>query len=306
LLVYQAAPPVAEMRLVWYDRSGKPLGSLGEPGPYLIISLARDSRSVLVAYRRPSPVQSNIWSYAIDSGVKTRLTFGDTRDHWPVLSPDGQQLIYTSMSSRPQPHYAVRLRDLASGKERTLIESSDMRAPTDWSTDGRSVLITGMGGLSRGDIWSLSVSDGKVQPYLQTLSTDTYGRFSPDGKWVAYQSDEAGPQDVYLAPFPPTGARWQVSDNGGISARWRADGKELYYVADDGRVMAVSVRLGATPVLSRPIPLFRIPPGTARPYTYDASGDGQRFLVSVGGDQPQPLTVVTRFDNELRAAARRK
>ena len=305
-LVYHSALANLETQLIWYARSGKQLGVVGEPAFYGPFSLSRDGRFVYVGYRATS-TQSNIWSYDLERGVKTRVTFGDARDSFPVVSPDGKKLVYSS-GQVPTRRFELRLKDLTSGGEKTLYKSDTFFAASDWSPDGRFLLIQGVGALTRTDVWWMDVSDGKLRPYVNTPATEGNGRFSPDGKWVTYLSEESGPLEVYLAPFPPTGAKWQVSDKGGQSARWSGEKNVLYYASSDNRIMAVPITLGATPVIGHAVPLMQFHPGSFPQAIYQVSQDGQRFLVNakLGDEPPPPLTVVEHFDRELMAATHRR
>jgi Tol biopolymer transport system component len=161
--------------------------------------------------------------------------------------------------------------------------------------------------VTRSDIFWMTVADRKQHVYLNTPFVEQTPRLSPDGKWLAYQSNESSGNDVYLAPFPPTGARWQVSTSGGVAPRWRADGKELFFASPNltSAMMAVPITLGATPQIGQPIKLFDFHVGVPGPAMYDVTPDGQRFLInSRTGDEPpsQPIILVQHFDNELRAA----
>jgi len=175
--------------------------------------------------------------------------------------------------------------------------------------DGQTIAFTRYDPKRRGDIWTLSLADGKAQPYLSTDSVETMARIAPGGKWMAYQSVETGRWEVYVAPIPPTGGKWQVSAGGGMVPHWRSDGKELYYVTLDLKMTAVPITLGATPQIGVAQPLFPIRPVSFVPVPYDQTADGQHFLVNSRiGDEPppQPLMVVQHFHNELREAARRQ
>lgn len=310
-LVYQMARPVRETQWTWYSRSGEELRVVGEPAMYAGMSMSRDGRFLYFALRSRG-AQSNLWSYDLENGLKTRVTFGNTRDSGPVLSPDGKKLVYTSVTP-PRQGCELRLIDLGTGTETTLLRSKDYLVASDWSGGGILMLnngpsARGSASLTRSDLFWLSLSERKIRPYLQTPDIETVGRFSPDGKWVAWQSDQTGPVEVYLTPFPATGAKWQVSAKGGTNARWRADGKELYYTTFDDRLMAVPISLGAIPRIGRPTPLFRARAGILPRFAYAAAPDGQRFLVNTRSvdDPPQPVTVVLHFDDELRAAMKRR
>ena len=304
-LIYQNGIGQRESQLIWYDRSGKQTGTVGEPNFVGRVSLSGDGSS-LIADVSGKTRTSNLWMYDLRRGVKSRITFGATRETWPALSPDGKKLVYVVVDPL---EYQLRLRDLQSGAERALMKDRIGLSAASWSPDGQTIAFTRFDPKKKGDIWTLSLADGKAQPYLSTDSVETMARIAPGGKWMAYQSVESGRWEVYVAPIPPTGGKWQVSAGGGVVPHWRSDGKELYYVTLDGKMTAVPITLGATPQIGVAQPLFPIRPASFAPPPYDQTADGQHFLVNSRiGDEPppQPLMVVQHFDNELREAARRQ
>lgn len=303
-LVYQTGAGTQTTQLTWFDRGGKVLGVIGEPGPYLGAVMAPDEKQVLTFFTLPN--ESNIWAFDLVRGVRSRITFNSATDGHPIWSPDGQKMIYTSLKGG---HFRFLLRNLATGSEEVLRESDAPGVPavTSWSADGQRILYTEGGRTTRGDIWWMSLADRKPHLYIGTPFLENGGRLSPDGKWVAYFSNETGTNEVYVAPFPPTGARWQVSSGGGIVPRWRSDGRELFYVVSGSppAMMAVPIAMGATPEVGRAVKLFGMRAGPASVTMYDVTRDGRRFVVNcLVGDQPPPapLYVVQHFDRELRAA----
>jgi Tol biopolymer transport system component/predicted Ser/Thr protein kinase len=313
-LAYQTGAALENTQLTWFDRAGKVTGHVGEDAPYGIFSLSPDGKAVAVSYgTRP---QANIWVIDFARGVRTRMSFGTGAETAPIWSPDGRRLIFTSVNDNL---FSLTLKDLTTGAEqRLLTEEHRAYGPsaTSWSQDGERILYTMHGNATQADIWSMSLADGKRVPYLKTSFIESVARFSPDGKWVAYQSNESGPFEVYVAPFPPTGAKWQVSANGGTVPRWRSDMKELfYYDALGSRVMAVPIALGPTPQIGQAAPLFHFETAFSTigqlPTNglYDVTRDGQRFLANTRIGEtplPAPLILVQHFDAELRAALERR
>jgi len=290
------------VQLTWFDRHGKTLGNLGD-GPYNGMSLSPDGKSVAVTY---APARgTNLWIFDLVRGVKTRATFGSDYDANSQWSPDGRKLVYTSVAGA---HFKLRLKDLTNGIVEELYDAAGIGATgvTSWSADGQKILFTTASPSMRADIFWMSLADRKSHPYLSTEFIEANGRFSPDGKWVAYQSNESGTNEIYVAPFPPTGAKWQVSNGGGVVPRWRRDGKEMFYVAPAIRsIVSVPITLGATPQIGQATKLFDFHPGLLGPTMYDVTTDGQRFLINtrIGEEPPpQPLILVQHFDRELRAA----
>jgi len=185
-----------------------------------------------------------------------------------------------------------------------LLATGDNKVAGSWSADGGHVLFTNLAG--PGDLWTVPLSgDKKPSPFLQTRFNETNGRFSPDGRWVAYQSNESGRPEVYVAPFPGPGGKWQVSTGGGVLPRWRRDGKELFFaVPTDGMMMAASVNGEASAFQVGAVqPLFQVRGGGPR-YFYDVSADGQRFLLNALPEQSTaaaaPLTLVVNWTSGLK------
>ena len=268
-----------KQRFAWFDRTGKQLETIGQPfeatNPFIHLS-ADGSR---VAYSAGTP--SDIWVMPVASGIATRVSFsGGSRPRW---SPDGTQIYYSNGGS------ICRRASDGSGGEELLAKERPDTVLFSVSPDGKHLLF----GFS--DILRLSLERGqKPEPYLQTKFTESNGAFSPDGRWVAYNSDESGRSEIYIQGFPERLGKWQISAEGGFLPQWRADGKELYWLGNDLRsVMAAPVELQAEAVKSgRPELLFRTPiPGFA-------TLDGKRFLVQIpeGGEQQAlPMAVVTNW-----------
>jgi Tol biopolymer transport system component len=206
-------------------------------------------------------------------------------------------------SNRTRTHN-IYVKSLTAGRsEELLLATPDEKIATDWSPNGRFVLFDSRN-TQGGDIWAVpSDKAGKPFPVAQTTFEETRGQFSPDGNWVAYQSDESGRNEIYVQPFPGPGNKWPISNSGGTQVRWRRDGREVFYVARDGRLMAVGIRLTANsiPEIGTPTPLFAPPIAPAvqigdyRPQ-YVVSADGQRFLVATFTQGPEaPITVILNW-----------
>ena len=305
-LVYETEQGNRESQIDWLDRAGKTLGSATESAIFMGVVLSPDEKSIGLKYSTNSP-QSNLWVLDLVRGAKSRVTFSPGQDFGPVWSPDGQKIVYSSASGRP---YSIRIKDLSTGKEEELTHGeaiSGFTIPTSWSADGKVILYNAGGGSTRGDIWWISVDERKPHVFLGTEFIEANARFSPDGHWIAYQSNESGPNDIYIAPFPPTGAKWQVSSGGGVVPRWRGDGKELFYVTPgtDLTMCAVPIELKSKPEIGQTTKLFHFNIPGPSAYLYDVTKDGRRFILNhrTGvAPSPVPLTVVQHFDNELREA----
>ena len=269
------AGAVGRRQLIWFNRSGQDLGALGEVADATLYSpeLSPDGRRVVTMQ---GPIgSSEIW---LQEGIhRSRLTFDPADDRYPVWSPDGARVAFSSNRSGSYDLYE-KAAD-GSAKEQLLLQSPDLKRPNSWSPDGRFLLY--WAAQNGGDLMALPLAGGR-KPFVfaGTPFDEQQGVFSPDGKWVAYQSDESGQYEIYVRPFPGPGGASQVSAGGGHSPRWRADGKELYYLAPDLKMMAAKVAArGAAFTALAPESLFQthINQATNR-QQYDVARDG-RFLI---------------------------
>jgi serine/threonine protein kinase/Tol biopolymer transport system component len=300
-LLYETGEGIRQTQLTWIERSGKAVGTAGEAQSYGQVALSNDGRYVAYSLL---PRQS-IWMYDVARGIKTRITNTKSRDYAPVWSPDGTKIVFSS--NRGGRAYDLYLKDMRTGAEELLLASDKDKTPTSWSRDGQYIFYNLANlGPNKIDIGYFSFADHKPHVYLATPFLEVSARFSPDGKWVAYNSTESPPTQVYVAPFPPTGAKWQVSSRAGGAPHWRADGKELYYYMT-GKIVAVPIKLSTTPEIGQATPLFDVHFGLS--LSWDVAADGQKFLVNSRGGEtaaPAPLTLVQHFDAELRQAEEKR
>jgi serine/threonine protein kinase/Tol biopolymer transport system component len=284
VLVYRAGGHEGR-ELTWFDRGGKVLGAAAPPAAYNFLALAPDDKRVAVQ-RLEAWGAGDIWILDLArGGLGTRFTFDPADDAAPVWSPDGKRIIWTSTRDGPADLYQ---RSTTGGKEEPLLQSSLGKIPYDWSSDGRYLLYGMRDPKSKRDLWVLPMT-GERQPLVlaNTEFDEAQGQFSPDTRWVAYQSDESGTTEIHVRPFVPGsggGANVMVSSGGGYQPRWRRnDGKELYYLTGDGKLVAVDVSGGATLKLGQPHVLFTPPIWaggvTAEVHRWDVSSDGQKFLI---------------------------
>jgi serine/threonine protein kinase len=292
-----------DRQLTWYDRDGKVLGTVGEPGDYRDLALSPDGTRV--AYRKRSGQASNIWLLDLSRGASTRFTFGSTLDSSPIWSPDGKRIIFRSGNSLYQ--------KLASGAKdaELLLESSAQPRADGWSRDGKFLVYEVRDPKTNWDIWLLPLEgDKKPIPFLVTEFTEGDASFSPDGRWVAYISDESGHLEVYVRSFVMNSARtaveaggkWQVSNGYAVDPRWRADGRELYYNAQSGQIMAVEIATSPEFRPGKPQPLgFATERGTSSGTFWENTADGRRFLVAASkNNKPEPYTVVLNWQAALK------
>ena len=291
-------------QFTWFDRSGKVAGTVGSPDPNGLVqpTLSPDGRRVAAV----RTVQGNQDIWLLDAGRETRLTFDAGRELYPVWSPDGSRIAF-SKDLKGQLSLHQKSSMGGGADELLLAASGNPLAPMAWSPDGRFLMYSDRRQVTGGDLWVLAL-DGKQQPsvFVNSKFEERQPQFSPDGRWVAYSSDESGRHEIYLRPFPASSGQFPVSTTGGMAPRWRKDGKELYYIAPDSRLMAVSVAAnGGPPQLGAPVALFqpRILYGGTLPigitWQYDVAQDG-RFLINVAASDAvtAPITVIQNWRAE--------
>ncbi|HQR35337.1 MAG TPA: protein kinase [Blastocatellia bacterium] len=303
-LAYDPNALADNQQLTWVDRAGKPLGTVGPAGEYEYPRLAPDGKLVAVARRDP---QSRTWDiYVLDlaRGTGSRLTFDPGDDRYPVWSPDGSRIAWLANRDRAFQIYQKLANGV--GQEELLRKEEVAISPGSWSADGRFLLYTENDPKTRQDLWVLPLAEGR-QPalFLQTPFAETSGRFSPDGRWIAYTSDDQGRNEVFVQTFPDlVGGKWQISTSGGQQPWWRSDGKELYYLSNDGKLLAVEVKPGGSFEALAPRALFDLASvraiGGASSYAVTAAGD--RFLFVTAREEAASLqfTVVTNWTAELK------
>jgi Tol biopolymer transport system component len=284
-------------QLRWLDRSGNQLGTVGAPGDYQNPMLSRNERRVAVQR------DGDIWLLDLERGTDQRFTFDSALDQWPVWSPDGDRILFASArEARP---FDLYLKGTAgTDPAQLLLETDELKVPYGWSTDGEQVSLTTLD--ANYDLWLLPMS-GDRQPtsFLSTPFQDAAGVISPDGRWMAYWSDESIEPRVYVRSVPPSGGQWQISTAAGFAPQWSADGSELYWLTQDNDLMAVDIDVsGDAPiVVGTPQPLFEVPfrQTPVQRNVFDVSADGERFLVNtlVEGALSAPITWVLNWPAEL-------
>jgi dipeptidyl aminopeptidase/acylaminoacyl peptidase len=301
VLAYRTGDGLSPSHLVWFDRSGKQMGLLGEKVAHTEFSLSPDLRSIAASVLDPRVGPADLWIYDVARGLPTRFTFEPAPDTNPVWSPDGSRVAFRS---RRTGSFDLYVKSFAGSENENVLLGADYdEIPESWSPDGRHLAYVVRGPATGPDIWILPLAgDSTPIPYVQTSFRDRDPAFSPDGRWIAYVSDESRRDEIYVAPFPGPGRKWQISKGGGVRPRWRGDGREIYYAAADNTITAVEVdQRGTTFEIGSAKPLFSIPPQRFGSI-FRATPDGQRFLVNVPIDEerPMPLTLVVNWTADLQ------
>ena len=298
-LVYVPGGDSSRTQLKWYDRQGNKLELIGEPAPYEQFSLSPDEKRVVIE-RRDSGTY-DLWLLELSrGGVPSRITFEPTSERDPIWSPDGNFIAYNSNRNGPDDLYKIYL---ATGEKVELLSDPQKRLiAEDWSKDGQYIIYS-TSATSDAGLWSLSMAgDEAPRPIVRGKFTYDEPKLSPDGKWLAYISNESGNYQVYLTPFEGEGEKQIISTQGGGQPHWRNDGKELYYLAPDGWLMAVELK-GEPPEPGNPKRLFQTGISViAGLDQYAVTGDGQRFLIlnSEKEEQESSITIVLNWFEELK------
>ena len=263
----------SQWQYVWRDRQGKKLGVLGDAGGVVMIS--PDGKRLV-----GDPGQA-ITMLELGRGVTTRLTFGSSGGMNPAWSPDGRYVAYNGSQG------IYRKATSGGAPQELLLRSDTLAVPKSWSPDGRYLIYAQINPGTGADLLALPIDRPDSHPMVlaQTQATEDQGQFSPDGHWVAYTSNESGQSEIYVIPFPPSpnGGRWVVSRAGGVMPRWRRDGKELFFISPDWKMMAVDVSTKPTFQSGAPRALFdteMVDTGIRTgPMSWDIAADGKRFLI---------------------------
>jgi Tol biopolymer transport system component/predicted Ser/Thr protein kinase len=296
-LAYQFARKGGGGRLTWVDPSGRRVAPVAERSVAHSPELSPDGRRASVVMGDPN---NDVWVYELDRGVQTRLTTNVQAQIAPVWSPDGSEIVFVQALQGGMDYVLSTVAADGAGKQKDVYRSKERLEVSDWSRDGRYLLVD-RGDIGATDIWVLPVADpAKGFPLVQSAFLERSGQFSPDGRWVAYTSAHTGRDEVYVTSFPSGGARWQVSGSGGTQPRWKPDGRELYFVSADDDLTAAAVDGSGPRFVVRDVrPLFRVNMFSGPRfgmYGYDVSTDGKRFLVNDAGEAGQPrVALVTNW-----------
>jgi Tol biopolymer transport system component len=297
-------------RLIWFDRGGKQLGSVGPEGYYTDFRLSPDEKRLAVSLADPGTGYAAIWLSDLARGSLSRFTLGAVVNSAPVWSPDGARIVFRTTRSGGVVEFYQKSSAGGGEEEPVLLRAAKHAAGmpssnlyiSDWSSDGRYLLYS-VSPSSGTELWLLPLADRKPVRLLRTSGAGAHASFSPDGRFLAYASDESGRLEVYVQTFPLSDRKWPVSNGGGSEPRWRADGHEIYYLSEDRKLMAVAV--GSGPSFDVPRPLFQtraVTGSTGFRMHYVPSRDGRRFLVNTqsGDGAPAPIMVELNWTAGLR------
>jgi len=301
-LVYNTSTGATLSVLTWMDRGGKELGHLGKPGVTCNPTLSPDGSRVAVDISDLSENNVDVWLESTSGAENTRFTFSPEEDVVGVWSRDGSALAYRENL----PGHSALITKHAAGLEREQIKfevsASDDIVPNSWSLDGRHILATHSGPSGGTHLLLVPLAGDDPTPFAVSKGNEMNGQISPDGKWVAYASDESGSWQIYVTTFPGAVGKFQVSRGGGTEPRWNRNGKEIFYLSLSGVLTSVSVDAKDTFSTGAPQPLFQIrgraPISATDHFSYDVAGDGKRFLINqyVKPDHVDPLTIVLHAD----------
>lgn len=305
-LAYTVGGEMPSSDLRWLDRQGRHLGQFGANtilarSEAYSQAMSPDGRTVAVAVFQSA--NADLWTIDVARGVASRFTFDEAGELTPVWSPDSTQMLFSS--NRDGFYNLYRKSTSGSGADRLLFTSPSHQYATDWSRDGSTILFTNMDAKTQADLWMAPANEGGVPtPVLVTSFNEYNGRLSPDGRWIAYTSDESGRPEVYVQQFPVAAGKVQVSTQGGSEPAWRADGRELFYLAANRTLTVVSVTTSPTLSTGQSTKVFDTTvdsnQGNIHAIHHMATADGQRFLVNVSTTNQVPTTVILNWQSLLR------
>ena len=307
VLVYRSGVGL-DYQLTWFDRQGRVLAKMAEPGRYNSLAISPDGKQVAVSRTNPENTPNwDVWLLDVARNTSTRLTYEQVRATFPIWSADGSSVIFNSIRGG-EVSLSLKLASGAGDEQLLLKSAAGYKYATSSSRDGRFLSYTVVNPETKTDLWVLPMQgDRKPTPFLRTEFNERSGQFSPDGHWIAYISDESGSDEIYVREFSSGSAqgsgaaagKWLISKGGGSYPRWRGDGKELFYVASGGTL--TSVDISAEPVFQAgaPRPLFQLPPDFIGS---EVTPDGRRFLIGVPVAQSAsvPFTVLLNWQATLK------
>jgi Tol biopolymer transport system component len=294
-------PGTGTSRFAWMDRNGRTISTVGERGD-IGAAVSRDGTRIIVSRSdRQNAGNIDLWTRDSDSGTFTRFTFDPAPENSPVVSPDGTRVVYATRRGGASELWVKATTGLATPQRLPAFPGAVEMTPADWSSDGQFLLVGLYSPATSWDIGRVPVSGaGQPELLLNSPAGERDAKLSPDLHWIAYDSTESGRREIWIQPLPPNGSRWQVSNGGGTAPRWRADGRELFYIAADGKLVAVPVAPGETPKFGAAVALFQTLQREGGG-NYTPSADGQRFLINapLGSSEAEPISVIVNWRSTI-------
>ncbi|MGD8439970.1 MAG: hypothetical protein PVG53_05510, partial [Holophagae bacterium] len=306
VLLYNTGSVMMHSEAVWVDRSGDEIAEVGGGDLFFDLRMSPDGRSAAIVELEAGAGTSDIWIYDLERGLRTRFTFDPNNDWYPVWSVDGTQIAF---ASSPAGNNEIWIKNVggSGNEEKVFSVSGEQVFPQSWSPDGAWLLFEQVGVENDIDLWARSADGGEPVELVASQFSESHASVSPDGRWMAYVSDESGSDQVYVTTFPTPARRWQISTDGGSFPRWSADGTEMFFVDATGELVATAVDAsGTTFNVGTSETLFRINLAGVFRYPYDVAPDGDRFLVIRSGEtaNSDPMAVVVNWDAELERGGR--
>jgi eukaryotic-like serine/threonine-protein kinase len=286
-------------QLVWFNRLGKELNRLEPGGSFAEFELTADGKR-LVTNRKDASNQTSLWIFDLQRGTLSKISRPNEDSSSGLWAPDAASVAY--LTSRSGQWQIIRKWIGGSERQEVLVSSPLSKYPDDWSRDGKWLVFESVSPTTKFDLYAVAVEgEHKPQPYLVTPSNEAHARISPDGHWLAYVSDESGQPEVYVQSFPATGkGKWQISTQGGDQPAWSGNGRELFFLSPEQRLMSVDIKPGAVPEPGMPKALFGISTVstgiTGARNVYVPSHDGQRFLVDSVAQETTRTGVVVQLN----------
>ena len=286
VLAYTSGSDQGNLQLTWFDRSGRVLGTVGAPGFLQRPAISPDGKTVVVDRRDPQTGFYDLWLHNLERGTASRLTFDSQTNEYAAWSPDGSRIAFSSSRDVGPGLNVYQKPTNGASQDEVLDKAPKNKIVVDWSRDGRYIIEVVLDAKTKRDIWVLPLfGDRKPFPFLKTVFDERNAKVSPNGQWLAYTSDETKRDEVYVQTFPTAGGKWRLSTDGGGYPIWGREGKELFFIGADGKLMAVDVAGGAKFEASVPKPLFDSRLVKLATTWYDVSKDG-RFLIPIQIEQP--------------------
>ncbi|HUE95963.1 MAG TPA: protein kinase, partial [Longimicrobiaceae bacterium] len=296
-LAYVVGEAAGRTELAWVSRDGKSLDVVGSAAMYYSPRLSHDERRIAVDLSEAQTAEGDIWIFDLQRDASTRLTHDPANESSPIWSPDGRSVIFFSEKKGSRNIYERSAGGI--GGDVAVLEDERRKAPIDLSPDGRWLAFTIADAAEVNyDIWLLDRQSGQARAFLASPFSESALQFSPDGKWLAYVSNESGQNEVYVMQFPESSGKWVVSRGGGEQPAWSADGRQVYYLTKEQKLMSVPVTLGASFDAGPQVALFDMPVRARyKMRQYCVSKDGSRFLLNrrVDDDATRPITFVQNW-----------